>query len=76
MRCLSWKVCALTELTERRAHLLTNVLHELAVLHVVHEVQEDFDGREHNGRVGVIELCDYPLGHDFCVRGLLWYVAQ
>ena len=62
-------------LTEWRTHLLAYMIHELTVLHVVHEVQENFDRCKHNRRVRVVKLYDDALRHHFRIDVPFWYVS-
>jgi hypothetical protein len=62
--------------TERRAHLLADVLDQLPVLDVVHQVQQDLDRGEHDGRIGMLELDDDPLRELLRVYVPLGHEAQ
>lgn len=50
------------QLTEWRTHLPFQYPHHCLVLHVIHQIQADFDGRQDDRAIGVLQPNRYPLG--------------
>ena len=57
-------------LTERRPHLLADVLNEFPVLHVIHEIQKNFYRREDDSGVPMLELDNDPFSNHLRLFGL------
>lgn len=54
-------------LTKRGTHFLAYVVDEASVIHVVHQIQQNFDRGKDHGRVCVLHLDDDSLGKYFGV---------
>lgn len=50
-------------LTQWRPHLLADVFNQSPALHVIHEIKKNFDGGQHNSRVGMLQLHDDSFRH-------------
>jgi hypothetical protein len=55
------------ERTERRREFPTHVLHHLLASHVVHQVENDLDGSEDDGRIRVLKADRDLFGEEFGV---------
>lgn len=62
--------------TERGRELSAHGLDDLLASHVVHQVQDNLDGRQDDGAVRVLKSNRYPFGEQLGVLLFLWHVVH